>query len=130
MIARRKNGRSPIVPLVGIAMGALALGIQVALGDVGKGLAFLAIMVGYTAILWFGGNAEDATLLRGDGNDERQRAIMMKSHMVTAQVMVWTAVIGAFAEMASGQGYGHFGVMCSVGGAAFIGSTMWFRRTT
>ena len=80
-----------------------------------------AVMLAYGLVLViFSRRSEAIALLREDAPDERRSMITTRAAASTLYVLVILAVVMAFVRLARGVDPGEWGVVCAVGGAAFI----------
>ncbi|KAB2380724.1 hypothetical protein [Actinomadura montaniterrae] len=116
------------VPLTGVVVGAamcVASGLN---GRWGLGLAMLAIMVAYGALLLvFGGREPVAMLAREDG-DERQRAIQARASHISFNLVAVFVVGGFVVDLARGGDGMPWAVIAAVGGAAYIATVAVLSR--
>jgi hypothetical protein len=79
------------------------------------------IMLAYGLVLvLFSRRSETVALLREDAPDERRALITTRAAASTLYVLVLLAVIMLFVRLARGTDPGDWGVVCAVGGAAFL----------
>ena len=114
-------------PLFAVALG---LGFFIAQwigGSPGSGLASLAIMTAFGALILFGGRSETIRGLRGDGRDERFRQIDIQATAIAGTVLI-AVVIGAFiVEMARGQDGAPYNWLGAIAGVAYLGAIVALR---
>ena len=92
----------------------------------GSGLVRSAIMTAFGALVLFGGRSETIRGLRGDGRDERFRAIDNRATAI-AGLAVITAIIVAFVvELARGQ-TGSRTWLGAIAGLAYLAAIVVFR---
>ncbi len=107
-------------PGVALALGVLFLGALWIGGDPRNGLYSLLVMVGFAAVILFGGRSETIRGLRGDGRDERFRQIDVAATAVAGMVLI-TAIIGAFlVEIARGHDGSPYAQLGAVAGGAYL----------
>jgi hypothetical protein len=88
-----------------------------------------AVMLAYALVLVvFSRRSEAVALLREDAPDERRSMITTKAAANTLYVLVTLAVVMVFVQLARGMDPGTWGVVCGVGGAAFIISIIYESR--
>jgi hypothetical protein len=101
----------------------LGLGLAVAVwigGDPTGAVLTLAVMIGFAAIVLFGGRSETIRGLRGDGRDERFRQIDVEATAI-AGLAVISAIIVAFAlEVARGNSGSPDSWLGAVAGLAYL----------
>jgi hypothetical protein len=121
------RGATAAVLLVG--GGALAAGVWLG-GDpaLALGLVGFYLIAALVAYLWAGRDSDVAAIMRL-GGDERQRGMDRDATAAAGAAMVVAAVVGAVVEAARHHGNpGAYGVMCVVGGTAYIASLLFYRR--
>ena len=88
-----------------------------------------SVMLAYGLVLVvFSRRSEAIALLREDATDERRSMITTKAAASTLYVLVVLAVVMVFVRLARGMDPGEWGVICGVGGAAFIISIIYESR--
>jgi len=83
------------------------------------GLIGFGIIFGFWVVVSFSRGDWLAQLRPGDPQDERQGQIGIESLAVTGAVMGLFALIGGMVDASRGE-VGPYGVMCAVGGGAFL----------
>jgi len=118
------------VPVTSAVFGLVYLAIGVAHNDWKFGLGGLAAMLVYAAVLLlFGRRSEAIGLLSGDQSDERRMDLQLRVAATTGYVMIVAVVAGAIITLAAQSQYSAvFAGLCALGGASWIGSTIWFSR--
>ena len=87
------------------------------------------VMLAYGLVLvLFSRRSEAVALLREDAPDERRSMITTRAAASTLYVLVILAVVMVFVRLARGADPGTWGVVCGVGGAAFIVSIIYESR--
>jgi hypothetical protein len=87
------------------------------------------VMLAYGLVLViFSRRSETIALLREDAPDERRALITTKAAASTLYVLVALAVIMLFVQLARGVDPGAWGVICSVGGLAFMVALVYHSR--
>ncbi len=126
---QNRTGRASVA-IVGIGIGVGYLLIGVFHDQVVSGVIGLLIMIGYVALLYgLRRRSESAELLSANPGDERQRLVVLNATALTGQVLIAVLVGGLLVSMVIGSRYAVlFGALCAVGGACFIGATVWFSR--
>ncbi|WP_104202867.1 hypothetical protein [Billgrantia saliphila] len=125
-----RDGSKPlVVPLFAVALGiAMCLLSWLAAGAPGVGLAMLAIMLGYAAVMRFGQRFESVQLLSHDSPlDERHALIQLHALRAAYFVVLAVALVGFFWEIARGAP-GAFTLICAVGGGTHLLATVILRR--
>ena len=80
------SGWATVLSLV--AIGAVALAVEAADGDLAIGLVWFAVLGGLGALLAFGGRFESVRVARGDGGDERDTLIERTAMAAAGTVLV------------------------------------------
>ncbi|SDJ12390.1 hypothetical protein [Billgrantia gudaonensis] len=121
--------RPTIVPLVGVALGVAMLLVSWLAADApGIGLAMLAIMLSYAAVMRYGQRFESVQLLSHDPPlDERHALIQQRALAAAYFAVLGVALIGFFWEIARGAP-GAFTLICFVGGLTHMIATVILRR--
>ena len=115
------------LPLFCVALGFVIFGAQWIGGDAGSGLVSLGIMSAFGALVLFGGRSETIRGLRGDGRDERFRAIDMRATAISGLAVI-TAIIVAFViELARGHDGSPFTWLGAIAGLAYLAAIVVFR---
>jgi hypothetical protein len=92
----REYSRSKwFAPLFAVALGIVIIVAQWIGGDRGSGLASLAIMTAFGALLLFGGRSETIRGLRGDGRDERFRQIDIHATAIAGLAVIIAIIIAS-----------------------------------
>jgi hypothetical protein len=87
------------------------------------------VMLAYGLVLVvFSRRCEAVALLREDAPDERRSMITSKAAANTLYVLIALSVVMVFVRLAQGTDPGTWGVICGIGGAAFIISIIYESR--
>jgi hypothetical protein len=113
-----------------VLIGLAYLGIGLATDNTGFGVAGLAIMLGYAALLALGRRRSEALgMLAGDLGDERRVALTQRALAFTANVLVVVLVGGFLVTMATSSDLaGAFAGLCAVAGVSFAAGIVWYSR--
>ncbi len=115
------------LPLFAVALGAVVFAAQWVGGHPGSGLVSFAIMAVFGAAILFGGRSETIRGLRGDGRDERFRAIDIHA-TAFAGVAVIVAVLVAFVvELGRGHDGSPYSWLAGIGGLAYVAALVALR---
>jgi lipopolysaccharide export LptBFGC system permease protein LptF len=120
MGARRGTRRAATA--ITLLVGGVALALATWIGGSATwaiAIAGVYVVLAAGAWAWAGGSGDTAAILRWSG-DERQRGLDRDATAMTAVVMAIAALCGAFASIARTGDPGAYGVMCLVGGVAYI----------
>jgi hypothetical protein len=123
--ARLKGHRGIPVAIYVVGGGAIAAATWVG-GNQAAAIRVIALSVvaAIAAYLWAGRDGDVGTLLRA-GGDERQRRLDRDAAALSAHAMAVAAIIGTIVSIARNHGdAGGYGVMCVVGGVAYIFSLL------
>ena len=123
------RGATAAVLLVG--GGGLAVATWIG-GDHGLALGLVAFyaVFGVAAFLWSGRDGDIAAIMRV-GGDERQRRLDLDATAYAGLAMAAAAIIGAIVSAARNHGdIGGYGVICVVGGVAYVVSLAVLKRRT
>jgi hypothetical protein len=121
------RGATAAVLLVG--GGGLAVATWIG-GDHGLALGLVAFyaLASLAAYLWSGRDGDVAAILRV-GGDERQRRLDLDATAYAGLAMATAAIIGAIVSAARHHGdIGQYGVICVVGGVAYVVSLAVLKR--
>lgn len=119
------NGKRWAVPLLCLFFGAAYLVVFWIAGNPGAGLGPFAIMVGYGALLFFGGRSEVVRVLRGWPSDERYRMFGMRAFAFAGAVMMSILIGGFFYELAQGRVANPYGLILAAGGVSYVVALVW-----
>ena len=115
------------LPAFCVAMGVVLLVASWIGDDVRTGLYFLAWLSGFGLVILLAGRSETVRGLRGDGRDERFRAIDINATAFAGTVLVF-ALIGAWVvELARGHDGSPYGELMAVGGVAYLAAIAFMR---
>ena len=116
----RPGRRAASAVVLVIGGGALAAATW-ASGDHGLavGLVGYYLATAGAAYWWAGGRGDVAAIMRA-GGDERQQGMDRDATALTGIAMSLAAIAGAVIEVARTGSPGDFGIMCAVGGVAYV----------
>lgn len=122
MGTRQGTRRAPTA--ITLLVGGLALALATWIGGsatwaIAIAGVYVVLAAGAWAWAWAGGSGDTAAILRWSG-DERQRGLDRDATAMTAVVMAIAALCGAFVSIARTGDPGAYGVMCLVGGVAYV----------
>jgi hypothetical protein len=115
------------VPLLCVLLGLAFLGAFWIAGNPGAGLAPLAIMVAYGALLLLGGRSEVVRVLRGQPTDEMWRSFDVRATLFASTVLGTVMVGAAVVEFALGRDGQPYALLCLVFALAYVAALVWFR---
>ncbi len=116
-----------LAPLFAVALGLVGFAAQWTGGDPGGGLASLAIMVGFGALLLFGGRSETIRGLRGDGRDERFRQIDVHATALAGLAVLVAIIVAFVVELARGHSGSPYAWLGAIGGITYVAAIAVFR---
>ena len=96
-------------------------------GDPRSGLVSFAIMVGFGALVLFGGRSETIRGLRGDGRDERFRQIDIHATAIAGLVVISTLIVAFLVEVARGHDGSPYSWLGAIAGIAYLAAVTVFR---
>lgn len=114
----------------GIVIGLVIFGAAAYGGQPGLGVAMLAIMLGYVALLWRGQRVDVIQVLRGEPADERYEQMLQKAVYFAANVLAVVVIVMFVYEIATNGNPGPYSLMGFVFGVSMIGSLIWQRMTS
>jgi hypothetical protein len=115
------------LPIFSVALGFVMLAALWAGGSPGSGIASLAIMTAFGAVVLLGGRSETIRGLRGDGRDERFRQIDIHATAVAGLVLITTVIIAFIVEVARGHDGAPYSWLGAIAGIAYIAAVVAFR---
>ena len=115
------------VPLFAVALGLVVFIAQWIGGDPRSGLVSFAIMVGFGALVLFGGRSETIRGLRGDGRDERFRQIDIHATAIAGLVVISTLIVAFLVEVARGHDGSPYSWLGAIAGIAYLAAVTVFR---
>ena len=115
------------IPALSVAMGLVMLGAQWIGGHPGWGVGSLAIMSGFGALVLVGGRSETIRGLRGDGRDERFRAIDIQATALAGSVTITAIVVAFVVEVARGHDGSPFTWLGAIAGLAYLAAVAMLR---
>ena len=110
-----------------VAIGAVALGVEAADGDLAAGLVWFGILGGLGALLAFGGRFESVRVARGDGGDERDTLIERTAMAVTGTVLVIALTAALVVELVRDGDPDRYFPILAVGGVTYAAVWTWLR---
>lgn len=111
-----------------VAVGAVALAVEAADGDVLAGLGWFAVLGGLAAVLVLGGRYDAVRLARGDGGDERETHIETQAMAVVGTVLVTALTTALLVELLQGDDPAPYSWIMAVGGVTYVAAWAWLRR--
>jgi hypothetical protein len=122
MTPRKLCGSKWLLPAVFVVCGLLVAGAALVAGDVGYALFAIAFFTAVAIAIAAGGRSETIRGLRGDGTDERFRAIDLSATAFAGSVVILAVVIAFVVQIARGQDGNPYAWLAAIGGAAYIGA--------
>jgi hypothetical protein len=115
------------LPAFCVAMGVVLLVASWIGDDVRTGLYFLAWLSGFGLVILLAGRSETIRGLRGDGRDERFRAIDINATAFAGTVLVFVLIGAWVVELARGHDGSPYGELMAVGGVAYLAAIAFMR---
>ncbi|HET7052112.1 MAG TPA: hypothetical protein VFI54_27830 [Solirubrobacteraceae bacterium] len=115
------------LPLFSVALGLVIFGAQWIGGDAGSGLVSLGIMTAFGALVLLGGRSETIRGLRGDGRDERFRAIDIHATAISGLAVIIAIIIAFVIELARGHDGSPFTWLGAIAGVTYLAAIVVFR---
>ena len=115
------------LPLFSVALGLVIFGAQWIGGDAGSGLVSLGIMTAFGALVLLGGRSETIRGLRGDGRDERFRAIDIHATAISGLAVIIAIIIAFVIELARGHDGSPFTWLGAIAGVTYLAAIVGFR---
>lgn len=124
-----KKGRSLVVPLAGLVIGAVLIGIELSQGaSLDRAAGGVAILFVYVAALWFlQSRSETVSTLAGRPVDELWQSMHERAISAAATIAAIVALVGFGAMALMGRDNWQFGLMAAVLGAGYIAGIVWYR---
>ena len=107
-------------PAVAVALGLLIFAAIWIGGDPRTAVYSLLIMVGFAAVILFGGRSETIRGLRGDGRDERFRQIDLAATAIAGLVVITAIIVAFLVEVARGEDGSPYAQLGAIGGLAYL----------
>ena len=115
------------LPLVAVALGLMIFAAQWIGGSPRSGLASLAILTGFGALILLAGRSETIRGLRGDGRDERFRQIDVHATAVAGNAVITAIIVAFVVEVARGHSGAPYAWLGAIGGLAYLLAVVFFR---
>jgi type IV secretory pathway VirB2 component (pilin) len=124
-----RKGRSLVVPLTGVVIGAVLIGIELSQGARwDRAAGGMVILFVYAAALWFfQSRSETVSTLAGRPVDELWQSIHQRAMAATATIAAIVALVGFGAMELLGRDNWQFALMAGVIGAGYIAGIIWYR---
>ncbi len=116
-------------PLVGIALGAALLALELYLGTPAERAAVAAaIIVAWSALLWLlQPRSELVSSVVGRPRDERWELVNLKAAAASVAVTAVLTIVGfAVTELQGGDGTAY-GISCGILSFSFVAGVAWYR---
>lgn len=127
MRSRPMGWRGWSVALGLVAVGAVALGVEAADGDLGVGLLWFALLGGAGVLLALGGRFEMVRVARGDGGDERDTQIELRVMAAVGTVLVTALTAALLVELIRDGDPSRYTWILAIGGATYAVAWTWLR---
>ena len=126
---RNRRFRRWAVPTFCVVIGGVYLVAAWAGGDPGLGLAMMAIMAAYAAVLVVGGRVEIIRVLRGQPSDEMWRHHNARAVSFSAYVLAFSLIGLVVYEISRGGDGQPYALLCLVGAVSYVSALVWFRAS-
>jgi hypothetical protein len=115
------------LPAFAVLMGGV-MSVALLIGDDPTGAVIsLAVMTGFAAVVLFGGRSETIRGLRGDGRDERFRAMDVQATAFAGLVVCIAIIAGFLYEVARGHSGSPYVGLGVVFGLAYVAAIVAIR---
>jgi hypothetical protein len=108
------------MPLFCVALGVAVFAAQWIGGDPSGGLISFAVLAVFGLLILVGGRSETVRGLRGDGRDERFRAMDLTATAIAGLVLIVTLIVVWLVEVARGRDGSPYGQLLAVAGIAYL----------
>jgi hypothetical protein len=110
-----------------VLLGFAVLSAQWIGGDLSGGLVSLALLSGFGLLILLSGRSETVRGFRGDGRDERFRAIDVHATALAGTVLILTLTAAWLVELGRGHDGSPFGELMAVGGLTYLVALAFMR---
>jgi hypothetical protein len=109
------------------AVGAVALAVEAADGDLAIGLVWFAVLVGLGAVLALGGRYETVRAARGEGGDEREALNELRAMAAVGTVLVAALIAAILVDLLQGDDPRTYTWILAAGGTTYAVAWAWLR---
>jgi hypothetical protein len=110
-----------------VALGLVCFVAQLVSHHPGAGVFDLALFVAVGAIFLFGGRSETIRGIRGDGADERFRAIDLQATALAGGLVIVAVVVAFIVQIARGHNGDPYTWLAALGGATYVAAYLVLR---
>ena len=110
------------LPAVFVICGLVLAGAALIAGNAGYALFAIALFSAVAAAIAAGGRSETIRGMRGDGTDERFRAIDLSATAFAGSIVILTVVVAFIVEIARGHDGNPYAWLAAIGGVAYVGA--------
>jgi hypothetical protein len=124
-----RRGRNLIVPITGLIIGGILIGIELSQGArLDRAIGGVAILFAYAAVLWFFQNrSETVSAVAGRPVDERWQVIHQRAMAAAATIAAIVALVGFGGMELLGRDNWQFALMAGVIGLGYLVGVVWYR---
>ena len=128
MLERNEKKRSRwLVPGVALLIGVAYFVANWIGGNPSLGVAMLAIMVLYAAVLLLGGRSEVVRVLRGQPSDERYRSFDLRATAFAGVITILVLIGGFLLELSRGGDGQPYSALLAIAGVSYLAGLLWLR---
>ena len=92
-----------------------------------SGLAGLAALLAFTALVYYGRHRNEALEILSGIGDERTRSLYRRASAITGHVMVYVLVGWWLVSLAAGDVNETVNLLCAIAGVVFLAAVAWVR---
>jgi hypothetical protein len=108
------------LPAFCVTLGIAVFAAQWIGGDARNGLYMFIALAVFGAVILLGGRSETVRGLRGDGRDERFRAMDIHATAFAGTVVITALIVGWLIELGRGHDGSPYGQVMAIGGVAYL----------
>ncbi len=92
-----------------------------------SGLAGLAALLAFTALVYYGRHRNEALEILSGIGDERTRSLYRRASVIAGHVMVYVLVGWWLVSLAAGHVNATVNLLCAIAGVVFLAAVAWVR---